>query len=237
MPRFKGGALPIAPPDVAVESELAQCNETLKVPSTLGGRLWGLDLTVGLPQVLSTQGVEAVAGDMSRVRRFLTEHFPWLGEEALGACPTARMVDAKRVYFRTTCDVVELRHAGQTVGALLGAPEDWSSYYVRVFAVLPSYQHPGLIRRFVRDHLFEPLMRHQVERVVADTSPSNIAMSRLFSELQFHVTGHQLSDRWGPLVRYTKFLDPACEAAFQRRFAGICVPNPPAIRTGKEEPP
>jgi hypothetical protein len=220
MPGFNGAVLSLAPPAVAGSSELAEWSVAPPEQPTLSARLWGLDLSAGLPQVLSTQGVEAVTGDLSRIRQFLLEQFPWFGEEHLGATPTECMVDAKRRYLITACDVIELRHEGRTVGALVGAPEDWSSYYVRVFAVVPAFQQPGLIRRFVREHVFAPLIRHRIERVTADTSPSNIAMSRMFTELHFHVTGHQLSDRWGPLVRYTKFLDPACEAAFQRRFAG-----------------
>jgi hypothetical protein len=118
---------------------------------------------------------------------------------------------------------------------IVGAPEDWSSYYIRIFAVLPAFQRPALTRRFVRECLFEPLTACGVQRLVADTSPANLAMARGFSEMHFHVTGHQLSDRWGPLVRYTKFLDPACESVFLERFGGTACPASTGMR--EEETP
>jgi hypothetical protein len=194
-------------------------------PCTLSARFWGLDLCKGLPRLMSRDGVEAVRGDLGRVRDFLVHEFPSFTEEELGAVPDPRMLDAKRLYLSTACDLVELRHEDRTVGVIVGAPEDWSSYYVRIFAVLPSYQRPALTRRFGRECLFEPLAEHHVERVVAETSPTNLAMSRALSEMHFHVTGHHLSERWGALVRYTKFLDPAREAAFQQRFVAALPKN------------
>jgi len=202
---------------------------------SLSAKFWGLDLRANLPRVLSHDGVEAVPGEIDRVRAFLAEEFSSFAEEALGMNPSASMTRAKLEYLTRACDSIELRHMGQTVGVLVGAPEDWSSYYVRLFAVKHTHQRPALIRRFVKECLFAPLAAHHVERIVAETSPANLAMSRLFSELHFHVTGHQLSERWGPLVRYSKFLDENCEAAFHKRFAGTAPPS--ANRSRKEGRP
>jgi hypothetical protein len=201
---------------------------------TLSAKIWGFDLCKDLPRVLSSHGVQAQRGDSQRVRAFLLREFPTLTEEALGAEPSEAVQDAKRWYLRTACDLIELQHDGETVGAFIGAPEDWSSYYVRIFALLPRYQRPALIRRFIRECVFEPLRAARIERVIADTSPANIAMTRCFSEQSFYFSGHQLSERWGPLVRYTHFLDPAREAAFLKRFAGTA---PPGRRTRKEDTP
>ena len=169
----------------------------------------------------------AVAGDFARIGRFLTEQFTVFSEEAHGTAPDYIVRNRKHQYLRDACDLIELRIGDQTIGSLIGAPEDWSSYYVRVFAMRRDFQRPGMIRRFVRDCLLAPLADHGVERICADTSPANVAMSRLFTELHFHVTGSQLSERWGPLIRYTRFLSPACEAAFRRKFgAGAPADGP-----------
>jgi hypothetical protein len=200
---------------------------------SLSAKFWGLDLRANLPRVLSHDGVEAAPGEIDRVRAFLAAEFPCLTEEKLGASPNAAMVSSKRSYIQTRCDLIELRHNDRTVGVIVGAPEDWSTYYIRIFAVMQAYQRPALTRRFVRECLFDPLTAHHVERVAADTSPANLAMSRSFSEMHFHVTGHHLSDRWGPLVRYTKFLDPECEAAFYKRFTGIAPPGSSGRKGGK----
>lgn len=203
-------------------------------PQRLTEKFWGLDLCADLPKTLTRDGVHAVPGELERVRAFLASGFPTLTQEGLGVAPNANMLDAKRRYLRVACELIEVRHGERTVGVLVGAPEDWSTYYIRIFAFAPDYQRFGLLRRFVRECIFEPLRAHHVERVCADTSPLNIAMSRALSELHFYVTGHQLSERWGPLVRYTKFLDPTCEAAFRTRFEGTAPPR--TVRRRKEEP-
>jgi ribosomal protein S18 acetylase RimI-like enzyme len=187
---------------------------------TQSAQLWGFDLCDDLPKQLTSDGVQAVAASYESIRAFVAEQYAMFTEEGLGSAPNAFAQKSKQDYLSNRCDLIGLIHAGKMVGILVGAPEDWSSYYVRVFALQPEYQRPGLTRRFVRECLFEPLARHGVERVVADTNPANAAMTLLFNELDFFVTGNQLTDRWGALIRYTKFLDPACEQQFQRRFGG-----------------
>jgi hypothetical protein len=186
-------------------------------------RMWGFSLADTLPRVLTRDGITAVAGEFARMGRFLASEFGMFHEEALRSDAVAQdyiVCNRKSEYLRDACDLIELRHADNTIGVLMGAPEDWSTYYVRIFALHRSFQRPAMTRLFIRDCLFDPLAEHGVERISADTSPANIAMSRLFTELHFHVTGSQLSDRWGPLVRYTRFLSPACEAEFRRKFGG-----------------
>jgi hypothetical protein len=224
---FDAGGQAVSPSNSEVAARTPQ-------PSTLSGQLWKLDLCRALPNVLTHDGITAMPGALTRIGSFLAREFPSFGEESFSAAPNEAIVDAKRWYLGSACDALELRHGEKTIGVFVGAPEDWSSYYIRVFAVIPSYQRPALTRGFLR-HVLDVLAAHHVERVSGDTSPANFAMARCVAELHFHVTGHQLSERWGPLVRYTKFLDPACEAAFLRRFAGIAPGG--ATRTGKEEPP
>jgi ribosomal protein S18 acetylase RimI-like enzyme len=207
MPGFDRGGASIAPRMSSAPEPTERSGVYRTLPPQLSARFWGLELTKRLPRVLSRDGVQAVRGDLGRIRDFLFEAFPTFTEEDAGASPDSRMADAKRIYLSTASDLIELQ------------PEDWSSYYVRIFAVLPAYQRPALTRRFARECLFDALVEHGVERIVAETWPTNVAMSHLFTEMQFHVTGHQLSERWGALVRYTKFLDPARAEAFARRFA------------------
>jgi hypothetical protein len=196
--------------------------------------MWGFSFNDQLPRQLSDDGVAAFAGDFTRIGRFLNEQFSVFSEEAQGSVPNYIVRNRKFEYLRGDCDLIELRLNDETIGALIGAPEDWSSYYVRVFAMQREFQRPGMIRRFIRECLFTPLAKHGVERICADTSPSNVAMSRLLTELHFHVTGSHLSERWGPLVRYTRFLSPACEAEFRRKFGGGAPADGPRKSTEVE---
>jgi hypothetical protein len=185
---------------------------------TLSTTLWGLDFSSLLPRSLSGS-LQAVPGELARIRDFLASRFPSLTEEAMAGAPNTATRDAKLRYLNT-CDLIEVRDQDRTVGAIVGAPEDWSTYYVRIFAIAEECQHPRIIRKLVRECLFQPLAMYGVQRIAAETSPANRAMCRLFSELAFHATGHQLSDRWGALVRYTRFLDRSCEAVFLGQFSG-----------------
>jgi hypothetical protein len=206
-----------------------------RASKSLCEQFWDFDLCAQLPRKLTRDGVEAVRGELGRIRDFLSEQFPSLTEEALSGRRGAPLATIKQTYLANHCDLIELRHNGKTVGAIVGAPEDWSSYYVRIYALAPGYQRPLLTRSFGRECLLEPLRAHHIERVVADVSPANIAMARGLCEMQFHITGHTLSERWGAMVRYTHFLDARCQKAFMKMFAGTAPPRSRGTR--KEDIP
>jgi hypothetical protein len=217
-------AVSIQEPFIAT-STVAAVHVASEIPQS--ARMWGFALRDVLPHKLSADGVVAVPGELQRIGRFLGEQFAMFTEESQGSTPNHTVSARKLEYLRDACDLIELRHADETVGVFVGAPEDWSSYYVRMFAVRRDFQRPSVIRRFVRECLFTPLAEHAVERISAETSPANIAMSHLFTELHFHATGHHLSDRWGPMIRYTRFLSAACEEQFLRKFgAGAPADSP-----------
>lgn len=201
--------------------------------TTQSCRMWGFSLADWLPHAIANTGVTVVPGDFDRMGRFLNEQYSLFTEEWHGSSPSRVVTERKAHYLVHDCDLVELRNGDDTVGVLIGAPEDWSTYYVRTFAMRRDFQSPAVVRRFVRECLFRPLAERNIERICADTSPCNVAMSRLFSELNFLATGSSLSDRWGPLVRYTLFLSNDCEAEFRRKFgAGAPAASP---RKSKED--
>jgi hypothetical protein len=221
--------------DDAFES-LAEQSGTFRAPTarTLSDEFWNLDLTRGLPRVISRDGVSIAAGDITRIRHFLKTVFPSLTEEGLGAAPLEpNVADTKRWYLGERSDLLELRKEDETIGVMIGAPEDWSTYYLRIYAVAPSHQRPIVTRRFA-ECVLKKLAACGVQRVVTDTSPANASAALRLSELQFHVTGQQLSERYGPLIRYTKFLDPAAESAFLSRFAGSAPPRANRARTHRK---
>jgi hypothetical protein len=194
----------------------------------LSQQLWGLELCAKLPHDLG-HGIVAVPGNFQRIAAFLGGEFRWMAEKR-SAPQRPRLVEAKRFYLAELSDVIEFQRDGECVGAFVASPEDWSTYYVRTFAIAPSAQRRSAIRTFIRECLFEPLRQHGVERLVADTSPNNVSMNRLFGELSFAVTGHNLSERWGPMVRYTLFLDDHAEEDFTRRYGGAVAARPNGSR-------
>jgi hypothetical protein len=216
-------------------ADLAEQSGTFRSPAarTLSDAFWRLDLTRDLPRTITKDGVEVMPGEFDRIRGFLAREFPSLTEEGLAAAPLdPQLADTKRWYLGHACDLLELRKSDETIGVMIGAPEDWSTYYLRVYAVAPRHQRPILSRRFA-ECVVGPLVACGVQRIVTDTSPTNAAAALRLSEMRFHVTGQQLSERYGPLVRYTKFLDPAAEAAFVSRYAGSAPPRAKKPKTRK----
>src|SRR6185503_19487640 len=94
---------------------------------------------------------------------------------------------------------------------------DWSTYHIRFCAFLPEYQGRQLLQRFFPT-FFRILKQAGVERIETETSPSNLAIMHIMNRFHFNVTGTLMSERWGALVRFTKFLDEESERVFLQQF-------------------
>lgn len=138
-------------------------------------------------------------------------------EDGTSPFSTSRVNDQKARYYRKAGDFFEIREGERTVGLVVGTPVDWSTYYIRSAAVLPEFQARQLGSRVLRI-MFPHLAAAGVERVEADTSPSNFAVIQLLTRLKFNVTGSVLSDRWGAQVKLTRFLDERAENVFLRQY-------------------
>jgi GNAT superfamily N-acetyltransferase len=179
--------------------------------------LWGFSWSDVLPYSVSDDVVVAFSS-FDRALPFIREHYAEIFHEDPNVSPFITKIDAARQrYYRFAGDFFEFLHDGCTVGLLIGTPIDWGSYYIRSAAALPRYQGKQIIQRFF-PVLFEQLKRAGVERVEADTSPSNMATMHLLTRLRFNMTGTVLSERWGANVHFTKFLDEASEAVFLDQF-------------------
>lgn len=181
--------------------------------------LWGISWRSLLPYALEGDDVIVELSSYDRALPFITEHYAAIFEEpAEGAIFfAAKLNDAKARFHRRASDFFEFKQLGRTIALLIGNPVDWSTYYFRSAAMLPEYQGKQLFREFV-PLLFECLKNSGVERVQADTSPSNLAMMRLLTALGFNVTGTILSERWGAQVQLTKFLEENSETVFLQQF-------------------
>jgi ribosomal protein S18 acetylase RimI-like enzyme len=147
-------------------------------------------------------------------------------EDAESPFAGTRLSDAKARYYRVAGDFFEFKAAGETVALLVGTPVDWSTYYIRSAAALPEFQGKKVVQRFF-PALFELLREGGVERVEADTSPSNMATLHLLTRLRFNPTGTVLSDRSGALVHFTRFLNRESEEVFVRN---LCTGIPYQLR-------
>jgi GNAT superfamily N-acetyltransferase len=180
--------------------------------------LWGLDWADWLPRRFTDDGVELHLSDIETALPFITAHYGEIFEQDLerGRFFSEPFDGAKRRYYQTS-DVFEIRHAERTVGLLIGAPSDWSTYYVRTMGVIPAYQGRQL-PRVILPFLFEKLAEAGVRRFEAETSPSNLATVLFLTRMRFNITGNVLTERWGALLRLTKFLDEDAEDVFLDKY-------------------
>jgi GNAT superfamily N-acetyltransferase len=187
-------------------------------PPLLSRLFWKVDWVESLPLTLTQDGIELRASDIERALPFIGAHY---GEIFAGDEERARFFhepfdDAKIRYYRA-CDVFELTHGHRTIGIMIGAPTDWSTYYVRTMGVLAPYQGRQL-PRLVLPFMFGRLAAAGVRRFEVETSAANLAVVLFLTRMRFNVTGQVLSERWGALLRMTKFLDEGAEEVFLDKF-------------------
>lgn len=215
----------------------AKTNATC-VTSTPGPRaplsqtLWGIDWRQALPYRKGK--LDVVSSQFGAARKFVEEHYRTVFEEQPGPNPFASDASlAKARYYEIAGDFFEVVRDDTTVGLLICTPSDWSSYYIRSAALLPQYQGARIIQSFYTDVLFPSLQKAGVERIELDTSPANLAMMHIATRLKFNQTGTLLSERWGALVHFTKFLSPERENVFLRQFcAGVKYQLRDRLETG-----
>jgi hypothetical protein len=208
-------ALDTAEPASAVD----RATET---PIRWSQQLWGLDWAAVLPWRFDDVVVEAGAFDDAVP--FVEDHYAAIFRA--GGADTRFITDAMtpaKVRFSRSMDVFLMRHHGATVGALMAHPVDWSSYYMRSVAILPAYRDRRVLTRLV-EAMVEPLRAVGVERIEGEVSPGNLPMMRMLVGLGWLVSATVNSERWGTMVRLTKFLREDAETTFVRHFCGLHVP-------------
>ena len=185
---------------------------------TLSQRLWGLDWSRELPWAFD--GATLEHGTFDDALPFMEEHYPRIFGVESERFFFEGMTDAKR-RFGDELDVFVFRSEGRTVGVATGHPTDWSSYYVRTFALLPECRERRWCSEWVQ-RLGKTLGEAGCDRWEADCSPANRAVMRLLVSNGSLITANISSERWGQMVRFTKFLREDAEKAFRRQF--IYVP-------------
>jgi ribosomal protein S18 acetylase RimI-like enzyme len=180
--------------------------------------LWGVDWAECLPRAVTRDGIELHVSSIELAMLFIAEHYTEIFEQDLASDRffSEPFEGAKLRYYQAS-DVFEMKDAGRTVGLLIGAPSDWSTYYIRSMAVLPAFSGRQLPQT-VLPFLFGHLSQAGVRRFEAEASPSNFATMLVLTRMHFNVTGMILSERWGALCRLTKFADERAEGVFLEKF-------------------
>lgn len=195
-------------------------------PQPLSLRWLGLDWRDHLPWEID--GLRVELGSLDDALAFVAEHYAeifgatadegrWLAEP---------MTPAKR-FVLAESDLFIVRDGARAIGLKIAAPTDWSSYYLRSFAFLPEYQGRGIGPQLTT-RIEAPLAAAGVTRIEYDTAPVNAANLKATTRMGYVTTGMINSDRWGSLLRRTKYLDPSAVDVFLDQY---CAGTWPRCRT------
>jgi GNAT superfamily N-acetyltransferase len=139
---------------------------------------------------------------------FIKEHYNEITEQ---------QTDAKLQYYKECGDFFMFYKDSLPIGLFIGNLTDWSTYYFRSVGILPQYQGNGAFPRLL-SYLTKILSDSGIARIESDTSVSNFTSIQILLRARFKVTGMQLSERWGALLHFTKFLSAPSEKIFMDQY-------------------
>ncbi len=201
---------------VADEAPVSEVRRTATRP-TLAARLWNLSWASELPAEIDGLSIEV--GSFASAYPFVEAHWAAIFGGDAGRFHTEELTEAKRRFW-DEMDVFVFRADGRIAGIAAGHPTDWSTYYFRTFALLPEYRERRFLSTFA-EHVDRVLRGAGVTRLEAECSVANVAMTRLFISQGFLISSTITSERWGVMLRFTKFLEPEAEAVFRRQFVNV----------------
>lgn len=208
------------PPTFAQPSKTTGVSQTRAVggPMKLSQELWG-DSWFGTDPIDLGHGLSIRLGDLDEAMPFVSSHYPRCFETDPGLSPflDETFDERKRQFYRRVADVFVCRRHHHVVGIFIGNPKDWSTYYLRTAALLPEVRGGTAAKTFTA-LLLRRLAAANVKRVEVDTMPTNLAMVALLNRAGFNITGTCLSERWGALTCFTKYLNKEAESIFLDQF-------------------
>ncbi len=212
----------------------AAANRSCGTPLSL--RWLGIDFRALLPWTFRTLTVEY--GTADELLPFVERHYATLFGSSDDRRWRAEALEINKRHFIAEADIFLIRDAeGRIVGDLVGHPSDWSTYYLRSMALLPEFRGRGTYPELM-DRLAEVLAAAGVERIEADVTPSNRMNIVTGLRLGYVTTGTFNSDRWGSVIRMTKFLNEEAEDVFHNQYcAGTWPRRRLTTTTGPERRP
>jgi ribosomal protein S18 acetylase RimI-like enzyme len=196
----------------------SSCSDGSPEKVGLAVQLWGIDWATHFPsQIGTTVGTTAELISYEEFSTFVAQHYSEIFP--------ARNLRFRQLqsnlqhgrFYREVVDLFGFRSDGGLIGVFAGHPTDWNTYYVRTTGILPKFQGQGLLVAILKI-LYEVLAEHNVERIECDVDVSNGSGLARLMKTGFVGTGQTLSERWGAMVKLTKFLNPNCEHTFNRQF-------------------
>lgn len=218
---------------------LTQPNRRRSDPSgRLSEAVFGIDWSELVPCCLGSGAGTMRLADYAEVGAFLSANRKSLLDPEVTGSVFAPLGDgpAKARFCERVLDPFLIEADGEPVGAFLGQAWDWSTYYLRYLAVLPSHRGRGAVASVI-ERFADFLARYGFQRMEADVSISHRSQLRRVVACGFYPMGTLHSERWGALVHLVRFLDAKPETVFLGQFsAGPRSAMRPRGRIDRETP-
>lgn len=184
--------------------------------------IWGIDWTKHFPAPLKDTGLTVEHTTYDEALPFIQANFSEIYSSiSRGNFHERFDQDAKARFYRNAGDFFIFRDEnGEPCGVAVCNPTDWSTYYFRNISMLPRVQGRGAYQAFFA-YLALVLRDYGIQRIEGDIAPSNLPHIHAVTKVGLHVTGLNLSDRWGAMLHFTLFLNEADLDTFNGHFCEI----------------
>lgn len=194
----------------------------LDTPPLLSQTIWGIVWEDHFPY--QTQGgIKVELSNYDDVSAFMNDNYHniynTLDNPFTGSDPNSK----KRSYYEVAGDFFKFNDDLRTIAIAVGNPLDWTGYYYRNVSIMPEYQGQGIYQEFTK-YLVNILRQHGVERLEGDVAPSNMVNIRVMTKMGFIVSGINLSEKWGTVLRLTKYLLKERQDIFFNQFCSAINP-------------
>jgi len=187
--------------------------------ASLSKVIWNIPWEERFPFSIPGTDVVVTLSTYEEVADFLRQNFAKIyGESALKS-PFLLLdqSEERQRYYRSVGDFFTFVQNGKIIGTFVGTAFDWSTYYLRNISMLPEYRGKKYYQAFL-EYFLGCLAQSGVERAEGDIAPDNYASMHVLQKMEFVTTGLHMSERWGAMVHYTKFLKPRNRDVFLNQF-------------------
>lgn len=120
-------------------------------------------------------------------------------------------------YQKVHAEYFIFKDGNKKIGWFAGYLEDFETFYLRNVALLPKWQNKGIYSKF-QEALIEYVKKLGYQKISCHEKATNLYMLRLQMKFGFFIVGHENHDRWGNLLRLTKFLNKKREKNYIENF-------------------
>ncbi len=175
-------------------------------------------VTQFFPFEIPSLGVVMDHGDYSTTVRFIEKNHDRIFDSAQSDHFFQEpMTEKKETFLRDKTDHFLFQKDGNVIGVVMGNPIDWCSYYIRYCAFEEKFQKLGIVQHSF-PVLIQSISSMGFQQIEIDVSPSNHPQIQVMNRTGFIISGQMNSEKWGSLIRFTKYIDTQRQKTFLSIF-------------------